>query len=141
MAVRTWRGRRAGGAGGAGPGNPWHGLWIGALGGLLSGLLGIGGGVVMIGLLVSVVGLSQHEAQGTSLATMLPPIGLPGVLVYARHGPGLPWALLGAVAVGFAAGAWLGARAAVRIDGRRLGRAFAVFLVAVAAMMVWKTVR
>jgi hypothetical protein len=108
---------------------------------VLSGLLGIGGGVVMIGLLVAVVGLTQHEAQGASLATMLPPIGLPGVLVYARSGHGLPWLLLAAVAMGFAAGAWGGARVAVRIDGRRLGRGFAIFLALVASAVAWKALR
>jgi uncharacterized membrane protein YfcA len=141
MATWTWRGRRAAEAGTASPGSEWHGLWIGALAGVLSGLLGIGGGVVMIGLLVAVVGLTQHEAQGASLATMLPPIGLPGVLVYARTGQGLPWLLLAAVATGFAAGAWGGARVAVRVDGRRLGRGFAIFLAVVASAVAWKALR
>ncbi len=141
MAVRTWRGRRQATSSQEVPYHPWHGLWIGALAGVLSGLLGIGGGVVMIGLLVSMVGISQHEAQATSLATMLPPIGLPGVIVYARHGPGLPWALLAAVAAGFLAGGWIGARVAVRVDARRLGHGFAVFLLGVAATMLWKVLR
>jgi uncharacterized membrane protein YfcA len=142
-AVRTWGGRGATRPEAPAPPSvsQWHGLWIGALAGVLSGLLGIGGGVVMIGLLVSVLGMSQHEAQGASLATMLPPIGLPGVLVYARSGQGLPLLLMGAVAAGFGAGAWMGARVAVRVEGRNLGRGFALFLAAVAAAMAWKALR
>jgi uncharacterized protein len=127
---------------GAAPGRPpasaWHGLWIGALGGALSGLLGIGGGIVMVPLLAGVVGLSRHEAQGTSLATMLPPVGLPGVLVYARTPGGLPWTLVASLAAGFAAGALLGARLAARTGAGRLERAFAIFVGAVAAALLWK---
>ena len=62
----------------------WNGLWIGAVGGFLAGLLGIGGGLVMIPLLAAAMRLDQHEAQAVSLAVMLPPVGLPGVLTYAH---------------------------------------------------------
>jgi uncharacterized membrane protein YfcA len=109
--------------------------------GLASGLLGIGGGILMVPLLSSVLGLSQHEAQGTSLATMLPPIGLPGVLVYARAQGGLPWGIMALVALGFAAGALLGARLVSRVEDRSLGRLFAVFVLAVAAALAWKATR
>jgi len=51
-------------------------LLLGLLAGVLSGLLGIGGGIVIIPVLVFVFGLSQHMAQGTTLALMVPPIGL-----------------------------------------------------------------
>ena len=145
MALRSLRGggvaRRAGAPGE--PASPaqvpaWHGLWIGVLAGLLSGLLGLGGGIVMVPLLVAVVGLDQREAQAASLATMLPPVGLPGVLVYARAQGGLPWLLVGAVVVGFAAGGFLGARAASRTSPVSLGRAFGVFVLCVAAAMTWR---
>jgi len=139
MATWTWRGRRGAEAGPAQPGSEWHGIWIGALAGVLSGLLGIGGGVVMIGLLVAVVGLTQHEAQGASLATMLPPVGLPGVLVYSREQGGLPWDLMAAVAAGFMAGALAGARVAGRVRPAGLSRAFAVLLACVGAVMAWRS--
>jgi len=71
------------------------GLGIGLAGGLASGLLGIGGAILMIPLMVWLVRLPQHEAQATSLVLMLAPIGLPGVIVYARHGS-LPWLALAA---------------------------------------------
>lgn len=119
----------------------WHAVWIGAGGGIASGLLGIGGAVVMIPLLVAIAGLSQHEAQGTSLATMLPPIGLPGVLVYAHAQGGLPWGVMAWVAAGFLVGGSLGARLAVRTPGPRLVRGFALFQLSVAAILLWRVVR
>lgn len=110
------------------------GLLIGALGGTLSGLLGIGGGAVLIPILAMWLGLSQHEAQVTSLTLMLPPIGLPGVLVYAK-GHGLPWGPLALAALGFAGGALLGARFATSLKGPALKRVFMLMLLLLAAGM------
>ena len=114
------------------------GLGIGALGGLASGLLGIGGGLLIIPLLVWRLGLTQHEAQAASLTFMLAPIGLPGVLVYARSGGGLPWLVMAGVAVGFLAGAYAGARVATRLRGPRLRQGFALFLAAMALLLVMR---
>jgi len=119
----------------------WNGLWIGAVGGVLAGLFGIGGGIVMVPLLVGAMRLDQHEAQATSLAVMLPPVGLPGVVVYAHAQGTMPWALMAMVALGFAAGALAGARLAVRTRTERLSRAFSIFLVAIAIGMAWKALR
>ena len=113
-----------------------HALWIGAVGGLASGLLGIGGAVIMIPLMGPFLRLGQLEAQGTSLATMLPPIGLPGVWIYARAQGGLPWEIMALVAAGFVVGAGLGARIAGRLRGRALTGAFLVFQLVVAALLV-----
>jgi uncharacterized membrane protein YfcA len=113
------------------------GLVIGATGGLMSGLLGIGGGAVIIPLLALWMGLPQHEAQVTSLALMLPPIGLPGVLVYAG-GHGLPWALLFFAGAGFAGGALLGARFATGMRSRALQTGFAGLMVALAVLLAFK---
>lgn len=113
------------------------GLVVGAIGGLMSGLLGIGGGAVIIPLLAIWLGLPQHEAQVTSLALMLPPIGLPGVLVYAG-GHGLPWALLLYAGCGFALGALLGARFATGMRGRALQGFFAAFMVLLAILLAFK---
>jgi uncharacterized protein len=123
------------------PASDWNGLWIGALGGFLAGLLGVGGAIVMIPFLVSVVRLDQHEAQATTLAVMLPPIGLPGVLAYAHARHALPWGTLLLVAAGFLVGALLGARLAVRTRTATLARGFAVFLVAVSVMLAWKALQ
>lgn len=123
------------------PRSNWNGIWIGAVGGFLSGLLGIGGAIVMIPFLVAVLRLEQHEAQATTLAVMLPPVGLPGVLAYAHARDALPWATLALVALGFAAGALGGAKVAVRMRTATLARAFALFLVAMAARLAWAAFR
>lgn len=119
----------------------WNGLWIGAAGGFLAGLFGVGGGIVMVPLLVFAMRLEQHEAQAVSLAMMLPPIGLPGVLAYAQARGSLPWGVLLLVAAGFSVGAFGGARLAVGIRTARLSRAFSIFLVAAAARILWTAVR
>lgn len=138
-AAQAWRGGAAsGGKAPRPPGSAWHGLWIGAVGGACAGLLGIGGGIVMVPLLMTAVKLPRLEAQGASLATMLPPVGLPGVLVYARTQGGLPWTLVASVAAGFAAGAFLGARVAGRLRAAWLSRAFSLFVLVVAAALAWR---
>ena len=114
------------------------GLFIGACGGLASGLLGIGGGIIMIPLMVSLLEIPQREAQTTSLLLMLPPIGLPGVIVYARSGAGLPWLALAGVAVGFLLGAYAGARVAVRTRGPRLRQGFACLMAGMALLLFLK---
>lgn len=90
--------------------------------GVLSGLLGIGGGVFLVPGLILLFGFSQAEAQGTSLAVLIPPIGIFAALVYYQHGfVRLP--VVGVVAVGFMAGAFLGAKLVphVPLDALRVG--------------------
>jgi uncharacterized membrane protein YfcA len=145
VAAQMWR-VQSGSAPGIPPGtaassSSLNGLWIGASGGFLAGLFGVGGGIVMVPLLVLAVRLDQHEAQATTLAAMLPPVGLPGVLAYAHSGGRLPWMLMGMVAGGFAAGALAGARIAVRTRTGRLTRAVALFLIAVAGGLAWTALR
>jgi len=114
------------------------GFLIGVTGGVAAGLLGIGGGVVMIPLMIWWLRLPQREAQLQSLAMLLPPLGLPGVLVYATAQGGLPWLLLAGVAVGFALGAYLGARISTAMNTVRLGRGFAILLGLMAVLMAWR---
>lgn len=140
LAVRTWTQHRSAQA--EAPDSAWNvtdALWIGAVGGTASGLLGIGGGIVIIPLLAWRMGYGQHRAQVTSLALMLPPIGLPGVWIYARsHPEGLPWRVLIGVALGFAMSAYLGARVATRLQGPKLRLMFVGLMVLMAALLVWK---
>lgn len=138
VAARTfWTGRYPAAAPeGPRPAPDWRkGLAIGLLGGLTSGLLGIGGGVVMIPFLVLWVGLTQHEAQLASMLILLPPVGLPGVLVYLRATEGFPWHVAAGVAAGFALGAFFGARLATRLSGPKLQRLFAGVMVLLALLL------
>lgn len=106
-------------------------MLVGLVGGGLGGLVGLGGGFIMVPLMVYLFGMSQHTAQGTSLAILLPPVGILSVLQYYRAGhvevPVALWA-----ALGFLVGGYVGASAAQMIGGRALRRIFAGFLVAIA---------
>jgi len=116
---------------------PMKAVLIGLAGGMASGLLGIGGGVIMIPMLVGVFGLEQRTAQLQSLILLLPPLGLPGVLLYRAAQNGMDWGLLSCVALGFAFGAYLGARLVMRFKSPRLGKAFAAMLVLTAVLLAW----
>jgi len=111
-------------------------LLIGAVSGIASGLFGIGGGVLIVPALVYLAGFSQHRATGTSLAILLPPIGLAAVIEYYRHGNvDLRAALIIAVAVFF--GGWVGAIVANRVSGPALRLAFGTFLVCLGCSLIY----
>ncbi len=117
------------------------GLWswgfpIGLLAGVVSGLTGLGGAVVVIPLLASRFRMTQHEAQLTSLMMLLPPIGLPGVYVYAQSQGGLPWVVIGGVTLGFASGGWAGAHVATRIQGAKLKQVYAAIVLLMALLVL-----
>ena len=120
-----------------GAGATWAAPWNVLLGygiGTFAGLLGVGGGVFLVPALVLGEGLSQHMAQGVSLALIVP-IGLVGYLAYARSGHA-KGRLLPALFLGGAAGGWVGATFAHSLRGPVLTRVFALFMVAWAARMI-----
>ena len=108
----------------------------GFLTGILGGLFGVGGGEIFIPLLIYVFGFSQHQAQGTSLAVLLPPIGLLAALRYYHAGHVQARVAL-LLALGFFFGASLGAVAAVQIPGDLLRKLFGGFLLLVALHMIF----
>ncbi len=116
--------------------SPWLGLPIGLAAGAMSGLLGIGGGLVAMPLLRKAARLTRLSATATTLAMMLPPIGLPAVLVYAKEQGGLPWPMLGAVMLGFAVGGGLGARLSGRVNERLATYVYAGFIALMAIVLV-----
>lgn len=112
---------------------------LGVLAGVLAGLFGIGGGVIMVIGMASWFKMPFHTATGTSLAAMLLPVGIFGVMEYHRRGHlDVRVALL--MAVGLTVGAWAGARLAQHTAPGMLQRLFAVFLLAMAVRM-WVTAR
>lgn len=113
---------------------------IGGLAGALSGLFGIGGGVVIVPLLVYFAGYDQHRAVGTSLATLLPPIGVGAAVEYYRNGFVDVRAAI-VIAIMVAIGAWLSAMFAVRVSGPYLRLAFGVFVVGLGASMAFDAIR
>ncbi len=111
-------------------------LIAGLLTGIIGGLFGVGGGEIFIPLLIYVFGFSQHQAQGTSLAVLLPPIGLLAALRYYKAGY-VDFATAGLLALGFFFGASLGALVATKIHGDLLRRIFGTFLLIVSLHMIF----
>jgi len=109
---------------------------IGIIVGGLSGMLGIGGGIFMIPAMVYILGFSQHQAVGTSLAVMLPPIGIFAAYNYYKSGHvNLTYALI--LAVAFMLGSYLTSKIALQIPEQSLKKFFAVVLILVGIKMLF----
>lgn len=118
-------------------------IWLiltGISAGILSGLFGIGGGIILVPILVTFFGMSQSMASGTSLVALLLPVGALGVWEYYRSGRmGQTQIEMGLiVGIGLVLGAYLGARLAGYLPELALKKGFAIFLAAVAIRM-WMT--
>ncbi|MCX5680852.1 MAG: sulfite exporter TauE/SafE family protein [Candidatus Omnitrophica bacterium] len=111
-------------------------ILVGLIGGIFSGLFGIGGGAVMIPALVYFLGMTQHQAQGTCLAVLLPPIGILAVLRYYQSGH-VNFIIALFIALGFVFGAYFGADAIQGVPGTELKKAFGIFLVLLGLKMVF----
>ena len=115
-------------------------LLIGIVAGIAAGLFGIGGGILIVPGLVFLLGFSQHAATGTSLAILLPPVGIAAVLEYYRHGNvDLKAAFI--VAAALLVGAWFGALLANHIKDEYLRLAFGVFVVGLGLYVVFGALR
>ena len=110
-------------------------LCIGLIAGIASGFVGIGGGMIIVPALVFGLGLSQHMAQGTSLAMMIPPIGILAVMSYYRAGQiQLEYAAVLAVTV--VLGAWLGSKWALKINPAVVRLVFGAFMLFAAGRLI-----
>lgn len=110
---------------------------LGAVAGALSGITGIGGGVIIVPALIYIFGFSAHSAQGTTLAMLVPPIGLVAAWTYYEKGYVSIRAAV-TLAIAFVVGSALGSQLAVALPAATLRRAFAVLLVLVAVEMFLK---
>jgi len=108
---------------------------LGLVSGVVSGLFGVGGAVVIIPGLVMLAKLPQHTAHGTSLAALLLPVGLLGVLEYSKRQQ-VNWGYAAVVAVGLLIGAYFGARLAGSVSDVLLRKLFRAFLLLVAAKLL-----
>jgi len=111
---------------------------IGLIAGIFSGIVGLGGGIIIIPALIYLLGLSQKEAQGTSLALMLPPIGLLAAINYYKAGAiNLKYALV--IALAFLIGGYLGSKIALGLSDQTLKKIFAFALLILGfRMLIWK---
>jgi len=108
---------------------------LGLLAGVCSGFLGIGGGTIIIPILVYFFGLTQHQAQGTTLALMVPPIGLLAALKYYYEG-NVNLQIVLFVCLGFFIGGLLGAYLVTPVPDPILKKVFGMFLIGVALKMI-----
>ena len=106
-------------------------LVLGLIAGIMSSMVGIGGGVVIVPALVIIFAMSQKLAQGTSLAMLLPPIGIFAVINYYKSGY-VDFKLAAILSVAFIAGSYFGSKIALNLPETTLKRIFGVFLMLLA---------
>jgi uncharacterized protein len=110
-------------------------LAFGLVAGVLSGLLGIGGGIFIIPGLVLLMGFSQKMAQGTTLAMMIPPIGLLAAWAYYKDN-NVDLKVAGLMCIGFFIGGFFGAKFATALSEVALSRIFGVAMLVVSIKMI-----
>ena len=111
-------------------------LLIGVAAGFASGFVGVGGGIIIVPALVFFLGYTQHMAQGTSLALMLPPIGALGFYNYYKSGnTNITAALI--IAAAFVAGAYFGSKISISMDQRLVKKIFGAVMMLAAAKLLF----
>jgi uncharacterized membrane protein YfcA len=110
---------------------------IGLSSGILAGILGIGGGILIVPALMYIAGFSQKLAIGTSLAVLLPPIGIAAVLEYYRNGD-VDFRAAFIIAGMALIGGWIGARTVNHIDAHTLKVMFGAFLIILGCYMIFE---
>lgn len=109
---------------------------IGLVAGFLSGLVGIGGGIIIVPALVIFLGFSQKEAQGTSLGILLLPVGILAVVQYYKQGYlNVNFVLI--VALSFIAGGFLGSKLALTLSDAKMKKIFAIIMMLIAIKMLF----
>lgn len=110
-------------------------ILIGLAAGLLSGLVGVGGGIIIVPALVFFLGFTQHEAQGTSLGILLLPAGIFAVMNYYKKGF-IDLKVVLILFVGFVIGGYLGSKFSLNMSEATVKKIFAVVLVLIAGKML-----
>ena len=111
-------------------------ILLGLIAGTMSGLIGIGGGIIIIPALIFLFEFSQHQAQGTTLALLVPPIGLLAAWTYYQQGY-VDLKIAGYICVGFFLCGLLGAKLAVELSNTALERVFGIALLLIALKMIF----
>lgn len=110
-------------------------LIIGLLAGMLSGLVGVGGGIIMVPMLVLLLGFGQHQAQGTSLTVLVVPVTAIAVFNYYKEGY-INWKYAAVIAIFFVIGSYFGSKLAIGLDQKMLKKIFSIVLILVAGKML-----
>ena len=111
-------------------------ILVGLLAGILSGLVGLGGGVIIVPALVFLLGFSQHQAQGTSLGILLLPAGIFAVINYYKKGY-IDVNVVMLLFVGFLVGGWLGSKISLSVSEATLKKIFGVALLLIAGKVLF----
>jgi uncharacterized membrane protein YfcA len=111
-------------------------IFLGLIAGIAGGMFGIGGGTILIPALVFLCGLTQHQAQGTTLAVMVPPIGLLAAWRYYQSG-NVKLGIAGFICLGFFFGGLIGANFVQGIPDSAMKKIFGVFLFLVSLEMIF----
>jgi len=112
-------------------------IMIGLFAGMLSGLIGVGGGIIVVPALVYFLGFSQHEAQGTSLGLLLLPVGILAVANYYKQGY-IDVKVVAIMCLAFVVGGWLGSKVSLVLSAEMVKKIFAIVLFYTAfKMMGW----
>jgi len=109
---------------------------IGLMAGILSGFIGVGGGIVMIPLLILFLGLTQFQAQGTALVAMLPPIGILASLNYFKSGY-VKWEYAVIIALTFVIGGYFGSRLSLSLNPSTVKRVFGIVMLIAGVKMIF----
>ena len=109
---------------------------LGLAAGILSGLVGVGGGIIIVPALIFFLGFTQYEAQGTSLGLLLLPAGIFAVINYYKHGDIDLWVVI-FLAIGFIAGGYFGSKFALLLPQQTLKKIFAAFIILVGVRMLF----
>lgn len=109
---------------------------IGLMAGVFSGTFGVGGAIIVIPSLIFFLGLSQHQAQGTSLAFMIPPVTLMAALNYSKNGY-VNWKFAVVLAIMFVVGTYFGSMLSVSIPEKILKKMFGGLLLLVALKIIF----
>lgn len=109
---------------------------IGLMAGVFGGMFGVGGAIIMIPALVYFLGVDQHTAQGTSVAIMLPPIGLFAAYNYYKAGEVNIWYAV-IIAVAFMVGGYFGSMIALKLPENLMKKIFGILLILIALRMIF----
>ena len=111
-------------------------ILVGIAAGMLSGLVGVGGGIVIVPALVYFIGFSQKTAQGTSLGLILLPVGILGVMQYYKQGH-VDLMVVAILAIGFLLGSYFGSRIALALPQETVKKIFAILMILIAIKMLF----
>ena len=111
-------------------------ILIGVASGVLSGLVGVGGGIIIVPALVLIVGFTQKEAQGTSLGILLLPIGILGAIQYYKQGYiNINYVII--ISLGFIAGSFMGSKLALSLNDEKVKKIFAILMMLISIKILF----